>query len=72
MSYIFEVMDKTGRNIKMTEYAWSHIMKKHPMMSGYIEEMQQALQNPTAITISLANSSVHYYYGQFCHYVALF
>lgn len=37
-------------------------MKKHPMISTYFEEMQIALRNPTAITISLIDSSVHYYY----------
>ncbi len=62
MNYIFEVIDKTGRKIRLVGYAWKHITRKHPMMSDYIEEMQQALKRPTAITISLADDSIHYYY----------
>lgn len=46
----------------MTDYALKHIMRRHQMMAAYIEEMQQALGNPTTITTSLVDNSVHYYY----------
>ena len=46
----------------MTDYAWTHIMKKHPMMFKYFEEMQHTLRNPTVITTSIIDESVHYYY----------
>lgn len=63
MNYVFEVTDKTDRKIRLTNYAWAHIMKRHPMMSAYMEEMQNALKNPTAVTNSIVDSNVHYYYS---------
>ncbi|MEK6836094.1 MAG: hypothetical protein AABX94_00340 [Nanoarchaeota archaeon] len=37
MNHVFEVVDKTGRKIRLANYAWKHIMRKHPMMVGYVE-----------------------------------
>ena len=62
MNYFFEIIDKSGRKIRLANYAWKHITKKHPMMADYIEEMQLALKNPTAITNSLVDNDVYHYY----------
>ena len=31
---IFEVIEKTGRKIRLTNEQWSHIRKKHPEVEG--------------------------------------
>lgn len=49
MDYIFEVVDKTGRKIRLTKKQWSHITIKHPDMSGKEEEIKKVLGNPDII-----------------------
>ncbi len=49
MSNIFEIVDKTGRIIILTQEQWSHIVQHHPDMSDKQEEMKLCLQLPTAI-----------------------
>lgn len=57
---IFEVIDKTGRKIRMPQKQWPHIMKKHPYMVKYLEEMQETLQKPDKL-IALPRNKAHYY-----------
>ena len=60
--HIFETIDKTGRNIRLTKKQFSHIMKRHPMMINYLEEIQQTLKNPLKITSYNLDLDVWYYY----------
>ena len=41
MEHIFEVIDKTGRKIRLTKKQWSHITTKHPDLSGKEEEIKK-------------------------------
>ncbi|MEK6934001.1 MAG: hypothetical protein AABW75_03935 [Nanoarchaeota archaeon] len=43
MSNIFEITDKTGRNIQLTKEKWSHIVQHHPDMSDKLEEIRLCL-----------------------------
>lgn len=45
MEYIFEIIDKSGRKIRLTKKQWSHIGKEHPDVHD-IEEIKQTLLNP--------------------------
>ncbi len=39
MNIIFEVIDKTGRKLRMTEKQWaSHIVRRHPEISSEKEK----------------------------------
>ena len=49
MDYIFEILDKTGRRIRLTKKQWSHMMRRHPYMEKYIEEIKEALKVPDKI-----------------------
>lgn len=49
MDTIFEVVDKTGRKIRLTKTQWSHIIAIHAEMSNYIEEIQETLKKPLKI-----------------------
>ncbi len=54
MNNIFEVIDKTGRNICLTSERWSHItdtISLHPYMTNYLEEIKAALVRPSKIII---------------------
>ena len=63
MSYILEVIDKTGRKIHLSNERWSHIRKKHPE----IEEIKQALINPNKLKENPLDETINYYHKYFKH-----
>ena len=60
MKIIFEITDKSGRKIRLTEKQWSHIMKRHPSMKKYINEIQDTIKMPFKI-MDYPNSKGYYY-----------
>ena len=48
MENIFEVIDKTGRKIRLTKEQFKHITC-HKGMENYIEEIKQTLEKPIII-----------------------
>lgn len=50
MDNIFEIKDKTGRKIRLTKKQWSHIVKRHPDLSGKEESIKGILGKPDTIT----------------------
>ena len=42
---IFDIKDKTGRKIYLTEERWSHIKKRHPEIE-YFEGLKEAITSP--------------------------
>lgn len=48
MSNIFEISDKTGRKIRLTENKWVHILE-HKGMGQYLEEIKNTLIKPDLI-----------------------
>jgi len=66
MIYVFEVIDKTGRNIYLTNERLKHITSPqslHPYMTNYIEEIKKALINPDIIVPNVYDSTkMNYYY----------
>ena len=62
---IFEVIDKTGRNIRLTQKVWKHI-KKHPHMDeNRLDEIRNIVKKPSIIRFSEDNESVLYYYKEY-------
>jgi|SRR3989344_6833859 len=52
MGVIFEVNDKTGRRIRLTQERWTHITSPqnlHPYVVNYLERIKQALIQPDII-----------------------
>ena len=49
MPNIFEIVDKTGRKIKLTKRQWEHITTKHPDLAGKEEEIKRTLERPDLI-----------------------
>ena len=64
-SYIFEVIDKTGRKIRLTKERWTHITSPsspHAYMTNYLSEIEETLTRPDKIINSIYdNAKVNYY-----------
>jgi hypothetical protein len=62
MSAIFEVIDKSGRKLRMTEWNWQHIVKRHSEISAEKEKTTETLKNPDKIINSLKDEKARFYY----------
>ena len=61
---IFEVLDKTGRKIRLTAKQWKHI-QKHPHMHESIERIKETINNPMTIRYDEFNDKINYFYMQY-------
>lgn len=59
---IFEVKDKTGRKIRLTQKQWSHINKKHPAVANHLDKIKETLERPDTITESDSKEKIYLYY----------
>ena len=57
---VFEIIDKTGREIKLTKKQWPHTMRRHSYMEKYLEEIKETLRIPDKI-VEAPNKKAHYY-----------
>ena len=64
MNIIFEVKDKTGRKLRMTDFNWHHIIKRHPELASQ-KKLIETLEKPDKITISLEDEETKYYYKHY-------
>ena len=64
MDKIFEVVDKTGRRIYLSEEKWQHISSKHSEIGGAkrLDEIKETLINPTIIVKHRFDESKRNYY----------
>ena len=67
MNKIFEIIEKTGRKIRLTKKQWQETTLKHPSMSVYLEEIKETLIKPDSITDYSFDEKVRYYYKYFKH-----
>ncbi|MDO8508701.1 MAG: hypothetical protein Q7S27_03380 [Nanoarchaeota archaeon] len=67
MNIIFEVIDKTGRKLRMTNWNWEHIIRRHPEISSEKEKIIETLENPDKIIGSLKDDKVRFYYKYYKH-----
>ncbi len=63
MSNIFEIVDKTGRNIRLTKERWTHIRTDHPEVE--LEEIETTILKP--IKILEIYKDKYYYFHYFKH-----
>lgn len=59
---IFEVIDKTGRKIRLTKKQWKHILKRHPDVINYQEEIKETLKIPLKIMPHPYDAQGRYYF----------
>ena len=60
MDNIFEITDKTGRKIRLTNRQFEHVIC-HKGMENYIEEIKDTLKNPLNIISHEAGDLYDYY-----------
>ena len=65
MPRVFEIKDKSGRNIHLSKERWTHINQEHPEVSGYIEEIKETLKSPTKIKTYEHDKDIRYYYNYY-------
>ncbi|MDP3728973.1 MAG: hypothetical protein Q8R18_06005 [bacterium] len=59
---LFEIKEKTGKDIHLSEKRWSHIMKEHPNVQ--MEEIKRTIEAPTKVVPSKYDPiHVRYYYS---------
>ena len=58
---IFEIVDKSGRKIRLTKEQWSKIRKKHPEIE-HEELIKETLEKPTKITSHSYDETVYKFY----------
>lgn len=61
MDFIFEVDDKNGKKIRLTQRQYSHMLRRHSYMYGYIEEIKETIMKPDKLIFS--NFKGYYYKG---------
>lgn len=61
MGNIFEIIDKSGRNIHLSNERWRHITTNHPAIANYLEDIQLCLINPIKITSHKKGDLRNYY-----------
>ena len=64
MDKIFEITDKFGNKIRLTNKQYKHI-QKHPYLHDLIEILKLAIKNPTTIRYNEEDESVKYFYKEF-------
>ncbi len=67
MDIVFEVINKAGRKIYLSSKIWSHITRRHPYMSNYIDEIKETVQKPDKITTWSLDNNIRYYYKYYKH-----
>jgi len=65
MTRIFEVEDKSGRKIHLSDERWKHLNQEHPEVAPYLEDIKETLKNPVKITTYELDDNVKYYYRYF-------
>jgi hypothetical protein len=58
---VFEVVDKTGREIKLPGKSWAHITTTHAEMTNYLGEIRQTVENPLKITLHTKGDLRNYF-----------
>ena len=65
MTWIFEVEDKSGRKIHLSDERWKHLNQDHPEVAPYLEDIKETLKNPLKITTYEFDENVKYYHKYF-------
>ena len=57
---VYNVRDKTTREIRITKHGWKHIQQEHPDIT--LEDIKETLENPIKMTLSIYDENVRWYY----------
>ena len=62
MGVIFEIIDKSGRRVHLSEERWTHINQEHPEVAPYLEQLEETLKNPIKVSTNDFDETVKYHY----------
>jgi len=62
---VFEIVSKFGKRVALTQGKYDHICKRHPEVSGEIDEMKETLSSPQIIRRSTYDEKVWLFYRFF-------
>lgn len=63
MNHIFEIVDKTGRKIRLTKEMWKHVLMEHPDVTE--EEIKLTIKKPIKILKKRNNKYFYYQYFKY-------
>ena len=66
MGIIFEIMDKNGRKISLSQKRYKHL-QKYPHMHDSIENIKTTLEKPTTVRYKEEDETVSFFYKEFKH-----
>mgnify|MGYP001582111572 CR=1 FL=1 len=61
MTWIFEIKDKSGRKIHLSNERWKHIVTEHSKLANKIENIKDTISSPLIIGKSKYDENVRYY-----------
>lgn len=61
MTWIFEIIDVSGRKIHLSRERWTHINEEHPELAHHLEDIQETIRNPMKQVIY--DPEVRYFYS---------
>lgn len=67
MAFLFELIDRFGRRIKLTEKRWNHIAETHPELKDMLKDLKGAMEDPELIKRSVYNKNVVLFYRYYGH-----
>ena len=62
---VFEVVYKTERKIRLTSMQWKHVLKRHPYMNKYEEEIKETLKYPQKLVGPMKDLGYYYKYYKY-------
>ena len=65
MNNVFEIVDKSGRKIRLAKERWRHITSPsspHAYMTNYLEEIKKTITNPDKVINSIYDDVKLNYY----------
>ncbi|MEK6811781.1 MAG: PBECR2 nuclease fold domain-containing protein [Nanoarchaeota archaeon] len=65
MNNVFEITDKNGKRIRLTDKQHTHMMEEHPYMHEYIENIKETLQKPDRIANYGFDEDIFYFYKSY-------
>jgi hypothetical protein len=60
MTIIFEVTDRNGKRVHLSDERWQHINYEHPEVGARLEEIVETLKQPMHITRRKGNVTCYY------------
>lgn len=62
---IFQIKDKFGNSIRLTDERWKHVVNRHPEIKSYIEKVKTTIKDPEILVSNPYHPYEKYYHHFF-------